>query len=82
MFKQILLLFLFLNIQLFADRGFLGKEGIVDIGTKEISKEIEVPAQYVQSDPITKIVPNEIVYKEREQSELFDCEIDFLGTKT
>lgn len=80
--KELFYILILFSIFINADQKLMGTKGIIDIGNKEVSTEIEVPAQYIQSDPITKIIPNEIVYKEREQSELFDCEIDFLGTKT
>ena len=59
----------------------LHNEGVVDIGVKATTSEIEVPKEYVLSEPIKTTIPNEIVYSNRIQSDRFDCEQDFLGNE-
>lgn len=61
---------------------FLQNKGIVDIGRKTSSSEIEVPLDYIYNEPSLTSVPNTITYNNRLQSELFQCENDFLGTET
>ncbi len=61
---------------------FLKNQGIVDIGRKTSSNEIEVPKQYVYTNPLMTPVSNVVIYDERLQSQLFSCETDFLGTET
>jgi len=81
MYKNLIIV-LFLTNSLFAISPFLENKGIVDIGTKTATTEIEVPMEYIYTEANQTIIDNEIIYLERLQSELFDCEIDFLETQT
>jgi hypothetical protein len=61
---------------------FHQNQGIVDIGHKEESNELEVPKEMIISEPSMILTENKLTYQKRIQSERFDCETDFLGTET
>ena len=61
---------------------FLQNKNIIDIGRRIDTSEVEVAKNYIHTDPNLTIVPNTIIAYERLQSELFQCETDFLGTET
>jgi hypothetical protein len=70
----------FLPISLFGANPLLKSQGIVDIGKVSEYSRIEVPKEYISVEPNILSAPNQIIYSPRIQSELFACEIDFLGT--
>ncbi|WP_294961509.1 hypothetical protein [Sulfurimonas sp.] len=78
----ILIIFLISQSSLYSSSKFLLKTGIVDIGHKEESSEIEVPKERIISEPNMSTSENKLTYQKRIQSEKFDCETDFLGTET
>lgn len=80
--KKILVLLLIINVISFAESKFLNNSGIVDIGRTIPTTEVEVPKEYVETEPQLTNVPNAIVYSDRLHSELYNCEVDFLGTRT
>ncbi len=81
-FHLIVLYFLICNTLSFAVNPLLENSGIVDIGRKITTTEIEVPKGYIYTNPTTTFSPNITTYNNRLQSELFQCENDFLGTET
>ena len=67
---------------LFSANLLLKNAGVIDIGHKEESSEIEVPKQLIISEPSMQITNNVIVYAEREFSDEIDCETDFMDIET
>lgn len=77
------IVFLIIALQsLFGASFYYQNNGIVDIGRKNILSEYEVPKEYVYSEPQLTPQNNVVVYANRLQSELMNCEIDYLGTET
>lgn len=82
MLKKTISLSICLSSYLFGVSALLQNKGIVDIGRTSSLTEVEVPMEYVYSDGARTTVDNVVIYNDRIQSDLFDCEHDFLGTET
>lgn len=78
----IFIVFLISQSSLYGSSKFLLNNGIVDIGHKKESSEIEVPKERIINEPSMQITENKLTYQKRIQSQKFDCETDFLGTET